>query len=148
MQKNKSRTELIKNMIELLHVLGRYVGPGREQFFLKIDLNHAQLKFLYFVGTGKELTIQKLVALTKTTPGAVTQIVDGLIGKGFLKREHDQLDKRRVYIQFSTMGKVKFEKVQKLHLKRLQKIFDVLSDKELKQMISIEKKLVTNLSTK
>lgn len=141
------RTKLIEQLIEQLHIIGRHVGPGREQFLLKVDLNHAQLKFLYFVSTESELTIPRLVEMTKTTPGAVTQIVDGLIEKGFLRREHDQNDKRKVFIRFSTLGKTKFEKMKKLHIKFLQSIFEILTDKELKQMVAIERKLVTNLST-
>lgn len=143
---NDHRQELIQELIESFHVLSRNIGPGREQFLFKVGLNHAQLKFLYFIYSGHELTVQKLVALTKTTPGAITQLVDGLIKKGFLQRIHDEIDKRRIYITLSTSGKKKFERMKRLHIAFLLSLFDVLSEKELRQLAVIQKKLTSKLS--
>ena len=146
MTRQSNRTQLLEELIELLHVLGRHIGPGREQIIFKSELNHAQLKFLYFVSTDVKVTIPKLIELSNTTPGAVTQITDGLIDKGFLQRDRDELDKRRVYITFSPLGKKKFEKMKGMHIKFLQSLFGILTDIELEQLISIQRKLVLSLA--
>ena len=75
----------------------------------------------------KQVTVNHLAETANTTPGAVTQIVDGLIAKGFLERQKDETDKRKVFVQFSTEGKEKYNRMKEKHMQFLQSLFEVLT---------------------
>ena len=70
------------------------------------------------IGKGDQLTPGKLAHLTQLTSGAITGILDRLEQAGYIRREHDPEDRRRVIIRA-----VK-EKIQQ----DLQPLFDWLTE--------------------
>ena len=141
-----NRKILLEKLIENMQVLSRHVGPGRENVLCSLDINRAQLSMLHTIYMHKQVTVNHLAETANTTPGAVTQIVDGLIAKGFLERQKDETDKRKVFVQFSTEGKEKYNRMKEKHMQFLQSLFEVLTDEELQKMVDIEQKLLDKLS--
>lgn len=82
------------------------------------------------------MTAGELAELTGLTTGAVTGLVDRLEREGFVKREHDRKDRRRVIIKPMEAGK--YEEVQGLFDPMIDAMTELLSkySKEEKDLIA------------
>ncbi len=87
--------------------------------------------------------MKELAELSSVTPGAITQFVDALVERGLVAREGDPSDRRIVRLKLTEMAKNQFEKFRREHLASMYKIFDVLNDDEIKQLIKLFTKLDT-----
>ena len=87
------------------------------------------------------MTAGELAEQTGLTTGAVTGLVDRLEREGFVKREHDRRDRRRVIIKPIAQGK--FDEVEGL----FDPLIDVMSDL-LSQYSSAEKEVIADFATK
>jgi len=65
----------------------------------RVGLNATDLKCLDFLDRMGPLTAGQLVELLGLTGGAITAMVDRLEAGGFVQRERDPNDRRRVYIK-------------------------------------------------
>jgi DNA-binding MarR family transcriptional regulator len=64
-----------------------------------VGLAASDVKCLRIAGGEKDVTPGRLAELTGLTTGAVTGVVDRLEKAGFVRREHDPADRRRVLIR-------------------------------------------------
>ncbi|WP_067885555.1 MarR family winged helix-turn-helix transcriptional regulator [Nocardia vaccinii] len=67
----------------------------------RLGLHVTDLRCLNLLRLGGPATPGELAARTGLTTGAVTRMVDRLIKSGFVTREHDQDDRRRVIISLA-----------------------------------------------
>lgn len=64
----------------------------------KVGLSPGDLDYLEIIGFRGRLTAGELAAATGLTTGAITGIVDRLEKAGFVRRERDRDDRRRVFV--------------------------------------------------
>ncbi|MBF6333410.1 MarR family winged helix-turn-helix transcriptional regulator [Nocardia transvalensis] len=64
----------------------------------KLGLHVTDLRCLNLLRLGGPATPGELAARTGLTTGAVTRMIDRLLKGGFVRREHDEQDRRRVII--------------------------------------------------
>ncbi len=91
------------------------------------------------VGKGDQLTPGKLAHLTQLTSGAITGILDRLEQAGFIRREHDPEDRRRVIIR-AVMEKIEhdLEPLLEWLTDASAEICEKYSDAELQLIIGFE----------
>jgi DNA-binding MarR family transcriptional regulator len=89
------------------------------------------------------ISVNELAKNTRVTPGAVTQFVNALVKKGLVSREIDPGDRRIVRLHLTELAKKQFEKFKEEQMSVMSRIFEVLSDEEIKQLIAIFTKLNT-----
>ena len=75
------------------------------------------------------------------TPGGMTSIANKLIQEGYAERQYDEADRRVVRISITEKGFDILTDAQKEGQTMWQGIYSVLTDEEIDQMISIQKKL-------
>lgn len=119
-------------------------GDKVPHFSEKYGVNKAQIGLLYLVETNDRITVSKLAESMGTTPSAATQLIDGLVTKGYLERVADEHDKRTVHIRFSKQGSERFKQFRDSHLKKLDRILDGFSTDEIKQLINFLERLRNN----
>lgn len=73
--------------------------------------------------------------------GNITMVIDNLEKSGLVERQQDPEDRRSMLIHLTPKGKEFISSYFPEHLDRIMSEFDVLSDKELKQLAQICKKL-------
>ena len=61
--------------------------------------------------------------------------------KGYVRRVHDQVDRRVTNIELTEDGKEYFEGIFPQHTRQISEIFSVLKDEELEELMSLLKKL-------
>lgn len=82
--------------------LRRLVGvsvASQEALAAQLGLNFSDLRCLLLVSAEEEMTPSRLAELSDLTSGAVTGVLDRLEAAGFLRREPDPTDRRRMLIR-------------------------------------------------
>jgi DNA-binding MarR family transcriptional regulator len=72
-------------------------GPWR-------DLGGSQIWVLHALTRGKQLSGELARGFNVTNP-TMTRIVDGLVEKGYVERQHDPVDRRRIYLRITEEGR-------------------------------------------
>ncbi len=98
MQQESSRQQVLT---ELDRVIREATGLG--QMFsaavaAKVGLGGADLEYLDIISMHGRLTAGELAEATGLTTGAVTGVVDRLEKAGFVQRERDTEDRRRIFV--------------------------------------------------
>jgi len=140
---DKKREDLLQTVTHRMMSVMRHVrhpGPPPEQ-----PLSPPQLHILFTIAERKEegISVKELAESSSVTPGAITQFVDALVERGLVAREGDPSDRRVVRLKLTELAKNQFEKFRREHLASMYKIFDVLNDDEIKQLIKLFTKLDT-----
>ena len=100
------------------------------------------LHLLFAIAKGKEgISMKELAEGASVTPGAITQFVDALVERGLVAREGDPNDRRIVRLKLTELAKNQFEKFRNEHLESMRRVFEVLSDDEIKQLIALITKI-------
>jgi DNA-binding MarR family transcriptional regulator len=103
------------------------------------------MHLLFSIADSKEgISVKDLAEGASVTPGAITQFVDILVEKGLVAREGDPNDRRVVRLKLTDQAKNQFAKFKTEHLASMCRIFDVLSEEEIKQLLSIFTKIDTS----
>ena len=143
MSMDKNREDLLQTLIQRLMSVMRHVrhpGPPPEP-----TLSPPQVHLLFIIGGSKEegISVKELAERSSVTPGAITQFIDTLVQRGLVAREGDLNDRRIVRLKLTQLAKSQFERFRKEHLASMFKIFEVLSDEEIKQLIALFTKIDT-----
>jgi len=101
---------------------------------------HMHLLF-YIAGKKEGISVKELAERTSVTPGAITQFVNGLVERGLVTREEDANDRRIVRLKLTELAKSQFEKTRKDYLVSASRVFDVLNNDEINQLIALFDKI-------
>jgi DNA-binding MarR family transcriptional regulator len=100
-----------------------------------VGVSSSDLECLDFLNIEGRVTAGRLAELTGLTTGAITGLVDRMEEAGFVRRERDEEDRRKVYIAIvpEALGKIAryYEPLQKA----VTKNWEAYSDAELKLIL-------------
>jgi DNA-binding MarR family transcriptional regulator len=139
---DKNREELLQTLVQRMmsimrHV--RHVSPPPEPL-----LSPPQIHLLFIIGRRKEgISGKELADISSVTPGAITQFIDALVERGLVAREGDLDDRRVVRLKLTEQARNQLEKFRKEHLTAMAKIFEALTDEEIKQLTAFLIKIDT-----
>ncbi len=112
-------------------------------------LSPPQVHLLFSIASKQEgISVKELAERTSVTPGAITQFVDGLVEMRLVMREGDPNDRRIVRLKLTELAKSQFEHFRKDYLTSASRVFDVLSNDEIKQLIALFDKINTSHDVK
>jgi DNA-binding MarR family transcriptional regulator len=89
-------------------------------------LFQAEFKCLRLFGSNETLNNTQISKRMNLSPSRLTRIIDGLVQRGYMKREIDQTDRRNMRVFLSRRGKILTNKLDKafvdIHYQILQDI--------------------------
>ena len=136
--------ELVENFQSLKRTMVFRATPS-----MKIPrITPSQWGLLMFVEQRGKSTVKEAAKALGITSSAATQLVDGLVISGYVKRETQAKDRREVVLTLSNKTKAEVDKMKKQGLQKFLKFFEVLNDKEFNQYILLNKKIVERLLKK
>jgi DNA-binding MarR family transcriptional regulator len=97
------------------------------------ELSLAQLTCLYHIREGVE-TPGELAKILGVTPTAVTALVDRLVRRGYVAREHDTVDRRRVILAATNEGNRAGDEALHSGAESLASMMNNLDDAEVNQI--------------
>lgn len=98
------------------------------------ELTVAQFRILTRLQQGQQSNKQ-LAEWMGISPATLCRIVDNLVRRGFVSRQHSQKDRREVVLVLTMKGKKKYEMIKLSTGKMLQKKMSQLSVKERQQLL-------------
>ncbi len=133
----KTREELLQKLIERLFSVMKRIHRGVPP--QDSTISHAQARLLFIIDSKKEdgVSVKELSEKLSVTPGAITQFVDALVRKDFVRRHEDPNDRRIVRLTLTESAKNQSERLRKEFLSSATRVFDILSDEEMKQLIEL-----------
>jgi DNA-binding MarR family transcriptional regulator len=75
---------------------------------------------------------------------SATQLAERLSGLGYLKRAEDNKDRRMVLLSLTKKGALSLEKIHQSMRGRLKKVFSKVPQKDIKELIRIQKDLLNS----
>jgi len=140
-----ARKELLQALAEKMASVMRRVHAGQGFKFSAFILRPPQVRILFFIARqNEEVAVKDLAEMLSVTPGAVTQFVDGLVEMDLVRREEDARDRRIIRIKLTELARSKLDEFRKGYLKAASRVFDVLSDAEIKELVRLLDKVDTN----
>ena len=125
----------IDSMIEnILSNYGRAAGvfdPNRLEVWEELGLTMSQLRVLYMLQAGPGTPAGAVAAQLKVRPSTATGIVDRLVRDGLVRRERDDLDRRRVRIWLTERGMRVINELRARNRAVIWKIFHNFTEQEL-----------------
>lgn len=94
-----SRARLVARITETLARTGELAGAMNHAAAARIGINATDLRCVHLLGQHGRLSAGELARLTGLTTASITGIVDRLERAGFVRREPDPADRRRVVVQ-------------------------------------------------
>jgi DNA-binding MarR family transcriptional regulator len=111
--------------------------PGPES-----DMTRTQLTTLFRIGRDATTTMGTLADELDIAPGSLTGIVDRLIEKGFVRRDRDAADRRKVVVALSDQGLAAFSQFQLAEGRFTEKMFSLLTPEEGTILVGLMERLV------
>lgn len=93
------RDELLQRLLRETHLLGSRLAQSHQRTADAVGIGVTDLLCLEIVSAGEPLTAGQLAEQVHLTPGAVTGVLDRLERGGFIKRERDPDDRRRILVR-------------------------------------------------
>ena len=140
-----NRKKIIEDLLQNIHAMRHELMVG---YTAKkgMVITPSQGFVLRFVAKNSSANVKAITQALNITSSATTQLVDGLVVKGYLVRKNSPDDRRIITISLSEKAKKLFKEWKEQGLKKMMGIFDVLTDEELTQYAVLNKKLVDFIS--
>jgi len=101
----------------------------------RAGISSADMECIDFVNLEGRMTAGRLADLTGLTTGAITGVVDRLEKAGFVRRERDESDRRKVFIVPVAERMMEIGRFYELVKRAMQKQCEDYSDAELKLLL-------------
>lgn len=135
MSRSKARAALMQ---ELEHAMRRASGLGAifsQAVADSAGVSSSDLECLDFLNLEGRVTAGRLAEVTGLTTGAITGVVDRLEKAGFVRRERDEKDRRKVFIAVVPENTAKIGRLYAHMQRAMLKNWESYSDAELKLLL-------------
>jgi DNA-binding MarR family transcriptional regulator len=141
-----NRSVLLQGCMERMEALMRASALRHGQLPASLP-PRAQLGVLLAVSHHGAVTVKDIAQRFSMTSSAATQLINGLVNSRLLMRTTDMKDRRKSVLALTTQGKKMLTKARAYRLKRMTEMLKALTDKDLKQFIRLQEKIVSHAQT-
>lgn len=138
----KQRSERIENIFQNFRAIKREFSHGSRFSNRHFGMTMTQGSALMLLMHDGRKTMGEIASALGVSKSAASQLLEGLIEKGFVERVQDEDDKRVAYVSISRAGLRRFKHMRARGGRRMTQLFDLLDDTELEQIEAITTKLV------
>ncbi len=109
----------------LLHTYHQVMETLESELTAEQDLTLAQYDVLIRLARAMEgrLRMSELADRVLVSPSGTTRVVDSLVGKGHVERQHDAVDARVVLARLTRKGRAKAKRAAQTHLRGIREHF-------------------------
>ena len=132
--------QIMRTVKAISGIVKKQKGPHFMESGVK-DLTLSQLDLLAYLFENKKAKMSDLAKNAGVKMPSMTETVNRLVSLGVLKREHDEKDRRTVWVYLNKEVERMVQSHIKIKEKQFTMIFDVLSETEKKQALNILKKI-------
>ena len=112
----------------------------------KYEINECEIMILVFLNeTSEENMASDIVKHLMISKAHVSGLVNNLENQGYISRENDHKDKKKIHLIITEKAKPIIKEVQKKKKEMKVKVFDGVTEKEVEVMKSVLNKIKNNL---
>lgn len=137
-----SRDELIQALFENTNAVKRGVQGRLQQLSRDFSFSGAQLELLFTIWHSQPISAKQLAATLHMTPGAVSQLVEGVTQAELIERQTSEEDRRIQYLRVSAKGEELIHSFEKGRRQMMEDIVEDLSDEELEIWLRVQQKMI------
>jgi DNA-binding MarR family transcriptional regulator len=131
----KSRATLMKELREVMRRSSAQGALFGQAVANAIGLSTVELECMGLLHVERRVTAGRLAEITGLTTGAITGLVDRLEKAGFVRRERDDTDRRKVRISVVPEAAVRVEEFYVPLQRALNQVWDGYSEAELQLLL-------------
>ena len=118
---------------------------------LSEELSHGQVSFPQFfllghIVNGQSLSMTEIAELMSHTTAAATGLVDRLENLGYVRRSHDEGDRRKVLVQTTPKGDELVSRIRADIVQKLTDVMEVLTPSEQLSWLRIYEKIYHHIT--
>lgn len=146
--KAKLRTQYIEDIFEAMYTVRRYFASSwtKRDSAQASKITPSQWMALVAVSRNENLSVKDLAADLGITSSAATQLVTELVNKGYLARKGSADDRRVLLLSLTSISQQKLENLRQKQIGKLARMFDGLTENELKLYSALNKKISEHLA--
>ncbi len=136
--------------IELM-LMGQHFKKFQEAAYSKLAEEYAltllDIRVLLFLDKhGAENTAKDIVKMHCFTKSNVSKSIESLLEKGYLQKEYDNQDRRRIHLQIQSTAKPIIQKAKKQHEEILRTVFQGIEESEMDVIRQVARKITGNIN--
>jgi DNA-binding MarR family transcriptional regulator len=135
LSRTKTRAALLQELENAMRIVSSQGAMFAKIVADRAGISSADMDCIDFVNVEGRMTAGRLAELTGLTTGAITGVVDRLEKAGFVRRERDESDRRKVYIVPVVERMMEMGRAYELVKRAMQKQCEAYTDAELKFLI-------------
>lgn len=140
------REELINEIVNAYGTTARLLKSYVHEVMGGEAVGPSQLHLLLSIASWQPAPTQKQLAeYMHITPGALTQLIEPLVEAGYVTRQADTADRRRMHLKLSATGKSTLHTLKLEHAKLFASLLQSLTDDELAVMLKAQQKMFSAL---
>ena len=139
------RSELIEAIFETMQKMHRTGASKFHALMGQQDISLSQMELLLTVKRLQPVSVKVIATQMRLTPGAVTQLMEGLVAKDYIAREPDTKDRRVTNVSLAEGGKRQLEKLWERRKAMMHKIVESLDTEELAIMLRVQQKMLQHI---
>lgn len=143
----KEREQLIESIFETMQQLHRTSTARLHTLMGKHDISLTQLEVLLTVKHRQPINVKELAAQMRLTPGAITQLLEGLTVRNYIGREPAEYDRRVTNVSLTPTGAEKLKNLWEQRKVTLRQIMNTLDNDELAVMLRVQEKMLRHFET-
>ncbi|MBK5215905.1 MAG: MarR family transcriptional regulator [Candidatus Pacebacteria bacterium] len=140
-QKLNTREQIIRNLMVSIRKEIRAASLFVHTMSEITGMHPTDIKCLDFLSDVKSATAGELAKITGLTTGAITAVIDRLEKIGFVKREADSKDRRKIIVRIIEEHPNNLELVRNIFADKLPNNLSAYKDEELNLIINWNEKL-------
>lgn len=140
--------KLIEEFITASHEIKRLVDKKSDISYEDRNVSKLQFFTLNHILKTPGITVGKLAERLFLSSGAIAQLIERLVYKGWIYKEVDENDKRVFHLYLSELGEEELKKMKDVYKTKIKAMLELLSDDDIQVLLSIEKRLITELKKK
>ena len=139
------REELIEAIFATMQQMHRTGTVKFHALMGKQDISPTQMELLLSVKHLQPVSVKDIAAHMRLTPGAVTQLMEGLVTNGYIERRPDLHDRRITNVVLAENGSKKLKELWDRRKAMLRKIMQELDTDELAVMLRVQEKILHHI---
>lgn len=115
---------------------------------IKHTIPPSQLELLFATAHHPESSLKELAKVMQLTPSAITQLVEALEAQDLVKRQMSARDRRSSQLALTPKGRIEINAFREIHKQLFEDMTSNLTDDEIKNLLTIQNKMIATLKEK
>lgn len=143
----QKREKTIQGIMDSFHTIRRSFNTNHLGIRNKGEITPAQWPIVSSLKDRPTIALKELTSMLHISSSAITQLVDALVGKGYIVRKESSKDRRVILIELTKKAKDSLSIMREKAVKHLTIAFSSLSDEELVTFQNLSEKVATNIKS-